>query len=96
MVKAQRAVESAFGVERTSGLTHTVGFWWAVADLDYFMGYVDTMAKQTPDDLRRYAARYIVGRPHVTGVLLSPQDRAALRLTEADLLARPSLVRTTP
>src|SRR5207237_7915032 len=84
-VKAQRAVESAFGVERTSGLTHTVGFWWAVADLDYFMGYVDTMAQQTPEDLRSYARKYIVGQPRVTGVLLSPEVRRTLGLTEQEL-----------
>jgi zinc protease len=95
-VKAQRAVESAFGAERTSGLTHTVGFWWAVADLDYFMGYVDNMAKQTPEDLRRYAARYIVGKPHVAGVLLSQRDRAALNLKESDLTGPASTARTTP
>ena len=86
-MKAQRAMESALGAERTSGLTHTIGFWWAVADLDYFMGYVDEMAKQTPTELQRYAAKYIVGKPRVTGVLLSPQDRQALRLTEAELAA---------
>ena len=86
-VKAQRAFESAMGAERTSGLTHTIGFWWSVADLDYFMGYVDTMAQQTPADLQRYAARYIVGRPHVTGVLLSSDDRRRLGLTEQQLLA---------
>jgi zinc protease len=84
-VKAQRAVESAFGIERTSGLTHTIGFWWAVADLEYFMGYVDNMAKQTPADLQRYAERYIVGRPRVTGVLLAPQAQQALRLSPDEL-----------
>jgi zinc protease len=84
-VKAQRGTESAFGIERTSGLTHTVGFWWSVLDLDYFIGYVDNMAKQSPEDLRRYAARYIVGKPRVTGVLLSPQARRSLNLTEAEL-----------
>jgi zinc protease len=95
-VKAQRAVESAFGAERTSGLTHTVGFWWSVADVDYFMGYVDNMAKMTPEDLRRYAARYIVGKPHIAGSLLSPQDRAALKLTEADLIGPAAATRSTP
>jgi zinc protease len=85
-VKAQRAVESAFGAERTSGLTHTIGFWWSVADLEYFMGYVDNMAKQMPEDLRRYAARYIVGKPKIAGVLISPEDRRAVKLTGADLL----------
>jgi len=95
-VKAQRAVESAFGVERTSGLTHTVGFWWAVADLDYFMGYVDNMAKQTPEDLRRYAARYIVGKPHVAGVLLSPRDRSALGLKESEIVGPTTSARSLP
>jgi zinc protease len=84
-VKAQRATESAFGIERTSGLTHTVGFWWAVLDLDYFLGYVDNMAKQTPENLRGYAAKYIVGKPRVTGVLLSPQARRSLNLTDEEL-----------
>jgi zinc protease len=85
-VKAQRATETAFGIERASGLTHTIGFWWSVADLEYFMGYVDNMAKQTPADLQRYAQRYIVGRPRVSGVLISPADRQSLGLTERDLL----------
>jgi zinc protease len=84
-VKAQRAMESALGAERASGLAHTIGFWWAVADVDYFLGYNDEMARQTPEDLRRYATAYISGRPRVTGVLLSAADRRALNLTEAEL-----------
>ncbi len=84
-VKAQRAMESALGAERASGLAHTIGFWWAVADVDYFLDYTDEMARQTPEDLRRYAATYISGRPRVTGVLLSAADRRALNLTEAEL-----------
>jgi zinc protease len=85
-VKAQRGTESAFGIERTSGLTHTVGFWWSVLDLDYFIGYVDNMAKQTPENLRAYAAKYIVGKPRITGVLLSPQARRSTGVTEAELV----------
>ena len=83
-VKTLRAVSSAFGVERTSGLTHTVGFWWSVADLEYFMGYNDTMARQTPAELQRYAERYIVGKPRITGVLISPEARDALKLTSSE------------
>lgn len=86
-VKAERAIGSAFGFERASGLSHTVGFWWAVASLDYFMGYVDNMAKQTSGDLRTYVQKYIVGKPRVIGVLMSPDDRRALGLTEAELVA---------
>ncbi len=84
-VKRQRIVGTMESLERSSGFAHQLGFWWAVTGLDYFFGYVDTMAKQTPDDLRRYAARYIVGKPRVTGVLLSPETRRALKLTEAEL-----------
>ncbi|MFL5575936.1 MAG: M16 family metallopeptidase [Gemmatimonadaceae bacterium] len=85
-VKALRTVSSAFGVERTSGLTHTVGFWWSVASLEYFMGYNDNMAKQTPADLQRYAARYIVGKPHITGILLSPEAQQTLKLSAGELV----------
>ncbi|MEO8560456.1 MAG: pitrilysin family protein [bacterium] len=84
-VKRTRIVGTMESLERSSGFAHQLGFWWAVTGLDYFFGYVDTMGKQTPGDLRSYAARYIVGKPHVTGVLLSPDTRRALKLTEAEL-----------
>jgi zinc protease len=87
-VKAQRATESAFGLERASALAHTIGFWWSVADLDYFMGYVDNMAAQKPSDLQSYARRYIVGKPRVVGVGISAADRARIGLTEAELTGR--------
>lgn len=85
--KAQRAVSSAFDRERSSGFAHTLGFWWSVASLEYYMGYVDNMAAQTVDDLRRYARTYIVGKPNVVGVLIAPAAQRRLNLTEAELAA---------
>jgi zinc protease len=84
-VKAHRAVTSAFDRERASSFAHTLGFWWSVADLEYYMGYVDNMAKQTLGDLRAYAARYIVGKPRITGVLIDPASRQRLALTRDEL-----------
>jgi zinc protease len=84
-VKAHRAVTSAFDRERASGFAHTLGFWWTVADLEYYMGYVDNMARQTVDDLRAYAAKYIVGKPRITGVLIDPNSRRQLGLTAQEL-----------
>jgi zinc protease len=72
-------------LERSSRLAQTIGFWWSVVGLDYFIGYVEDMARQAPADLRRYTSRYIVDRPRVTGVLLSPESRRALNLTEQEL-----------
>jgi zinc protease len=84
--KQQRSVNTVLGLERASGFAHELGFWWSVAGLDYYMGYIDNMAKRTPADLRAYAHTYIVGKPHVTGVLLSPEDRKSLGLTTQELI----------
>jgi zinc protease len=84
--KQHRIVGTMLGLERASGFAHQIGFWWAVTGLDYFFGYVDTMAQQTPRDLQSYAAKYIIGKPHVTGVLLAPDARRALNLTPSSLL----------
>jgi zinc protease len=84
-MKQSRIVGTKLGLERASGFAHQLGFWWAVTGLDYFFGYVDTMSSQTPQDLQSYASKYIIGKPHVTGVLLSHQARQALDLTPAML-----------
>jgi len=85
-VKAHRAVTSAFDRERASGFAHTLGFWWSVASLEYYMGYVDYMAQQSLDDLRAYARRYILGKPHIAGVLIAPEARQSLKLTPENLI----------
>jgi zinc protease len=90
-VKRQRAVNTMLNLERASGFAHQLGFWWSVVGLDYFMGYVDNMAAQSVEDLRAYARKYIVGRPHVAGVILSPEARRASGLRESDLLAPPEV-----
>ncbi len=86
--KAERAVSTAFGVERSSEFAHTLGFWWSVADLEYYMGYVDNMGRQTLQDLQNYARKYIIGKPRVVGVLIDPESRQKLGLTVSDLLPR--------
>ena len=85
-VKAHRAVTSAFDRERASGFAHTLGFWWSVASLEYYMGYVDYMAQQSLEDLRAYARKYIVGKPHIVGVLIPPDARQSLKLVPGDLV----------
>ncbi|MEO7083605.1 MAG: pitrilysin family protein [Gemmatimonadaceae bacterium] len=85
-VKQKRIVGTMLSLERASGFAQQLGFWWAVTGLDYFFGYVDTMAKQTPADLQSYATKYIVGKPHVVGAMISPEVRRALKLTPASLL----------
>jgi zinc protease len=83
--KANRAVTTAFGVEKSSEFSHTIGFWWAVSGLEYYMKYIDEMAKRTPQDLRDYSNKYIIGKPHVVGVLMTHEDRVRIKLTEDEL-----------
>jgi hypothetical protein len=49
------------------------------------MKYVDEMAKRTPQDLRNYSSKYIIGKPHVVGVLITREDRVRIKLTEDEL-----------
>jgi zinc protease len=83
--KANRAVTTAFGTEQSSEFSHTIGFWWAVSGLEYYMKYIDEMAKRTPQDLRNYANKYIIGKYHVVGVMMTHDDRVKLHLTEDEL-----------
>ena len=86
--KAERAVSTAFGFDRPSDHAHTIGFWWSVSGLEYYMGYVDSMASQTLDDVRGYARKYIVGKPMVVGLLMPPGMKSSLGLRDADVLPR--------
>lgn len=89
-VKAQRVTSSAFGIEKASEIAHTIGFWWSVASLDYFMSYNDRMAQERITDLMRYTTTYIKDKPRVTSVLLSKEARSEIKLTEDELL-KPSI-----
>ncbi len=84
-VKRQRIAGTMFGLERASGFAHQLGFWWAVTGLDYYLGYVDAMAHETVPDLQRYARKYIVGKPHVRGVLIDRDANRTVRLTAEEL-----------
>ena len=86
--KAERSVSTAFGLDRASDFAHTLGFWWSVAGLEYYMGYVDNMGKQTLDDLRAYARKYIVGKHRVVGVLIDSAARRSIGLTSEQLLPK--------
>ncbi len=83
--KANRALTTELGMERSSEFAHTIGFWWSVSGLEYYLKYVDEMAARTAADLQAYARKYIVGKPFVIGVLIAPEDRRRLGLTEREL-----------
>ena len=85
--QTQLAIQNLYQREQSSEYAHTVGFWWAVAGLDYYRNYVPNMQKVTQADIAAYARKYIIGKPHVTGLLVSPQTQAQLKVTPEQLMA---------
>jgi zinc protease len=72
--KNQLEVSEIFGRERTSNFVHTVSFWWASGGLQYYLDYIDNLRKISRSDVQNYLRRYIIGKPSVTGVLVSESD----------------------
>lgn len=77
--KRSRAVDAAFELDYPTEMAHTVGYWWSVLGLGYYMDYTTRMAAVTRADLRRYVARYIHGAPAVVGVLVPRGDKTAVQ-----------------
>jgi zinc protease len=82
----QLGIQALYGREQTSAYAHTVGFWWAVTSLDYYRTYVPEMQKVTRADLAAFAKKYILGKPHVTALLVSPKDREQFKFTTEQLM----------
>jgi zinc protease len=76
--KNQLEVAHIYDMERASSRVHTVGYWWAVADLDYDTSYVERVRQVTRTDIQRFLQRYVLERPAVTGILLSPGMRETI------------------
>ena len=82
----QLGIQALYGREQSSAYAHTVGFWWAVTGLDYYKTYVPMMQKVTRADLAGFARKYILGKPHVTALLVSPAARAQFKFTNEQLM----------
>lgn len=70
--KTQLAIQDAYTRESTSDFIHTVTYWWASASVDYYTNYVKNLQAVTREDIAAYVQEYIIGKPHVNGLLLNP------------------------
>ncbi|HTO93703.1 MAG TPA: hypothetical protein VMM80_05005, partial [Bacteroidota bacterium] len=74
------SIDGKYERERPSTFAHTVGYWWAIAGLDYYFGYDDHLQKVTAADIAKYLKDYVEGKPCITGVLASARDRKTIGL----------------
>lgn len=65
-------VDRKFSVENGRSYLQTLGFWWAVAGLDYYKNYLENMSQVSLSDVRNFTERYLIGEPHVVGALFAP------------------------
>lgn len=86
VVEKRRSVATAFQLEESIGLAHTVGYWWSVAGLDYYLDYTDNLSKRGPSDLSGFVARYLGGKPFVIGVLAPEKEAPKVRTFLAQYL----------
>lgn len=76
------AIQDAFSREKTSEFTHTVTFWWATADLEYYTNYHKNLQEVTREDIKKYVKKYIQNKKNSTGILVTEEMRAELKLDE--------------
>ena len=84
--QTQLGIQALYQREQSSEYAHTVGFWWAVAGLDYYRNYVPRMQAVSRADMAQFIRKYVIGKPHVTALLVSPQAQAQQKFTPAQLL----------
>src|SRR4030095_11401747 len=77
------AIEQTRTRESTSSYVHNITFWWASASIDYYTSYIDHIKKVTKADIQDYVKKYIIGKPIVTGLLLSPDMKKAMNISDA-------------
>lgn len=78
--KTQLAIQDAYGKENITDYVHTITYWWASANIDYYTTYVDNLNNVTREDMKNYVQKYIKGKPRITGILLSPQMKESFTL----------------
>jgi zinc protease len=80
-------VQQVLERERPSAFANSIAFWWASAGLDYYLTYVEKLRQVTHADIARYLDTYVLGKPYVFGVMVSPEmDKKGLSKSHFDAL----------
>lgn len=61
-------------LNKPSEFIKTLGFWWAIAGLDYHASYLDKLRSTSLDDVTQFCKKYFQKKPFVSSILVSPED----------------------
>jgi zinc protease len=58
--------------EKPSSLPSQVSYAWCSSTLNYYTDNIDNYQKITRDDIKRYLETYVINKPYVAGMIISP------------------------
>lgn len=78
--KRMLTIQELYSREAASEIVHNISYWWASADIDYFVDYTNNIQQVSREDIAALVNTYIKGQPNVTGILLTYEMKEMLRL----------------
>ena len=80
----QRSLDTQhqYEINKPSEFIKTLAFWWSITGLNYYTDYRENMKKVTLEEVRAFAKKYLVDRPSIQIVFLSPEDAKKLKLKD--------------
>ncbi|HYG40892.1 MAG TPA: pitrilysin family protein [Cytophagales bacterium] len=86
--KTLLAIDDIKNRDAASNYIHTVTYWWASANLDYYVNYVENLNNVTREDIKNYVQKYIQNKPSVNGLLISPTLKQELKIQDFQSLTK--------
>ncbi len=68
--------------EKPSSLASQLTYHWCSTSYEFYTDYTDNCLKVTREDIRKYIARYITGKPYVAGIIINAEMNKAANVSE--------------
>ncbi|NDE13311.1 insulinase family protein [bacterium] len=75
-------IERKFELNKISEYTKSLAFWWAIAGLDYYSGYLDRLQATHMSDVQAFVSRWLVKKPYVSSIFMSPESAGKVGLVD--------------
>jgi zinc protease len=70
-------------LNKPSEYVKSLAFWWSVTGMEYYASYLDHLQKIELKDVREFVQTFLVKKPYVSSILLSPENAKKVGLTDS-------------
>jgi len=81
-VRRRLEIDHKMSLNKLSEYIKSLGFWWSVAGLPYYAEYIDNMRKVSLVDVRNFVNKWLVNKPRLATILVSPEAGKAAGLED--------------